>query len=73
MISSEQENSHLWLLQVYISRGRLDSFSLIADTAYISQSIVRICRALFELVLRKGWCALANQQIKPADQLARRD
>ncbi|KAH9288103.1 hypothetical protein KI387_032220, partial [Taxus chinensis] len=45
------------LIQVYISRASLESFSLIADANYISQSIGRIMRALFEICLRRGWCA----------------
>ena len=43
------------LLQVYISRARMEAFSLIADSSYISQNCSRICRALFELCLRRGW------------------
>ena len=49
------------LLQVYISRASMQSFSLIADSMYISQNASRICRALFELCLRRGWPSLAEQ------------
>jgi len=49
------------LLQVYISRANMQSFSLIADSMYISQNASRICRALFELCLRRGWPSLAEQ------------
>jgi len=49
------------LLQVYISRANMQSFSLIADSMYISQNVSRICRALFELCLRRGWPSLAEQ------------
>lgn len=48
------------LLQAYISRARVDSFSLTADLSYISQSAGRIFRALFELCLRRGWCSMAD-------------
>jgi len=48
------------LLQVYISRARMDAFSLVADSSYISQNCSRICRALFELCLRRGWPSLAE-------------
>ena len=48
------------LLQAYISRARVDSFSLTADLSYISQSAGRIFRALFELCLRRGWCSVAD-------------
>lgn len=47
------------LMQVYLSRGYLDAFSLVADSAYISTSLGRIMRALFEICLRRGWCTMA--------------
>ncbi|KAL4657484.1 activating signal cointegrator 1 complex subunit 3 [Arapaima gigas] len=43
------------LLQTYISRGEVDSFSLISDLSYIAQNAARIVRALFEIALRKRW------------------
>ncbi|KAK1394463.1 hypothetical protein POM88_013519 [Heracleum sosnowskyi] len=42
------------LIQLYISRGSIDSFSLISDPAYISASLGCIMRALFEICLRRG-------------------
>ncbi|KAK8934003.1 hypothetical protein KSP39_PZI015224 [Platanthera zijinensis] len=47
------------LIQVHISRGSMDSFSLISDAAYISASLGRIMRALFEICLRRGWSAMS--------------
>ncbi|XP_074846926.1 activating signal cointegrator 1 complex subunit 3 isoform X2 [Carettochelys insculpta] len=46
------------LLQTYISRGEIDSFSLISDSAYVAQNAARIIRALFEVALRKRWPAM---------------
>lgn len=46
------------LIQLYISRGSIDTFSLVSDAAYISASLARIMRALFEICLRKGWCEM---------------
>ncbi|QCE13990.1 P-loop containing nucleoside triphosphate hydrolase [Vigna unguiculata] len=46
------------LIQLYISRGSMDSFSLVSDAAYISASLARITRALFEICLRRGWCEM---------------
>lgn len=43
------------LLQTYISRGEVDSFSLISDLGYVAQNAARIIRALFEIALRKRW------------------
>jgi activating signal cointegrator complex subunit 3 len=51
------------LLQVYISRVRCEAFSLVADGSYISQNASRICRALFELCLRRGWPSLAETML----------
>lgn len=52
-----------WLnlsFQVYISHGSIESFSLISDAAYISASLARIMRALFEICLRRGWCEMTS-------------
>ncbi|XP_068188978.1 activating signal cointegrator 1 complex subunit 3 isoform X2 [Antennarius striatus] len=46
------------LLQTYISRGEVDSFSLISDLSYVAQNAARIVRALFEIALRKQWPAM---------------
>ncbi|KAG8123997.1 hypothetical protein E2320_019324, partial [Naja naja] len=46
------------LLQTYVSRGEMDSFSLISDSAYVAQNAARIVRALFEISLRKRWPAM---------------
>ncbi|XP_055829264.1 DExH-box ATP-dependent RNA helicase DExH14 [Solanum dulcamara] len=48
------------LIQLYISRGSIDTFSLISDAAYISASLARIMRALFEICLRRGWCEMSG-------------
>ncbi|XP_030474192.1 DExH-box ATP-dependent RNA helicase DExH14 [Syzygium oleosum] len=63
------------LIQLYISRGWIDTFSLVSDAAYISASLARIMRALFEICLRKGWsemslfmleyCKAVDRQIWP--------
>ncbi|KAA8541028.1 hypothetical protein F0562_024834 [Nyssa sinensis] len=48
------------LIQLYISRGSIDTFSLVSDAAYISASLARIMRALFEICLRRGWCEMTS-------------
>ncbi|KAK9846320.1 hypothetical protein WJX81_001437 [Elliptochloris bilobata] len=48
------------LLQAYISRARMESFSLTADMMYVSQNAPRICRALFEICLRRSWSTVAE-------------
>eukprot|EP00850_Spirogloea_muscicola_P016834 SM000140S00583 [mRNA] locus=s140:13532:28767:- [translate_table: standard] len=60
------------LIQVYISRGFLDGFSLIADSAYISASLGRIMRALFEICLRRGWSSMAAMLLEYCKAVDRR-
>lgn len=47
------------LLQAYISKLKLEGFTLMSDMVFISQSAGRIMRALFEIVVRRGWANLA--------------
>lgn len=43
------------LLQAYISRARIEDFTLASDTAYVAQNAARICRALFMVALNRRW------------------
>jgi activating signal cointegrator complex subunit 3 len=47
------------LLQAFVSRARVESFSLTADMMYVSQNAPRILRAVFEIALRRKWSTLA--------------
>jgi activating signal cointegrator complex subunit 3 len=49
------------LLQVYISREAVDSFSLTSDLAYVAKNAGRIIRGLFEIVLRRGWPVMSSR------------
>ncbi|VDN59866.1 unnamed protein product [Dracunculus medinensis] len=49
------------LLQAYISQLKLDGFALQCDMIFISQSAGRLFRALFEIVLFRGWAHLAQK------------
>ena len=74
-VSAGVENKHgkvNILLQTYIGRGRPDSFSLCADLNYISQNAGRIARALFEIVLRRGWSSMAVLALDVAKAIERR-
>ncbi|CBY00034.1 similar to activating signal cointegrator 1 complex subunit 3 [Plenodomus lingam JN3] len=44
-----------YLLQSYISRARLEDFTLVSDTNYITQNASRIARALFMIALNRRW------------------
>ncbi len=60
------------LLQTYISRGFVDSFSLVSDLAYVAQNSARIIRALFEITLRKGWPLMAAHLLMLSKMVDRR-
>lgn len=49
------------LLQAYISQLKLDGFALQADMVFVAQSAGRLFRALFEIVLWRGWAGLAQK------------
>lgn len=43
------------LLQAYISRARIEDFTLVSDSNYVAQNAARICRALFMIALNRRW------------------
>ena len=49
------------LLQAYISQLKLDGFALVSDMVYITQSAGRLIRAVFEIVLSRGWAQLTDK------------
>eukprot|EP00281_Chroomonas_sp_CCMP1168_P020883 CAMPEP_0206228716 /NCGR_PEP_ID=MMETSP0047_2-20121206/9314_1 /ASSEMBLY_ACC=CAM_ASM_000192 /TAXON_ID=195065 /ORGANISM="Chroomonas mesostigmatica_cf, Strain CCMP1168" /LENGTH=2146 /DNA_ID=CAMNT_0053651971 /DNA_START=50 /DNA_END=6487 /DNA_ORIENTATION=+ len=51
------------LLQSYISQLQLEGFALMADMTYITQSAGRLMRALYEIVLRRGWASLTMRTL----------
>ncbi|XP_076671425.1 activating signal cointegrator 1 complex subunit obelus [Andrena cerasifolii] len=57
------------LLQTYLSHGRVNSFSLISDQAYITQNVVRISRALFKIMLRKNNAIMSRRLLEMAKML----
>ncbi|VDN16818.1 unnamed protein product, partial [Dibothriocephalus latus] len=60
------------LLQAYISGLKLEGFSLVSDMVFIAQSAGRLMRALFEIVLHKGWAELADNALTLAKMIERR-
>jgi hypothetical protein len=49
-----------------------DGFALNADMVYITQSAARLMRALFEIVLKRGWGALALKLLNFCKMVDRR-
>uniref|UniRef100_A0A7E4UNZ2 U5 small nuclear ribonucleoprotein 200 kDa helicase n=1 Tax=Panagrellus redivivus TaxID=6233 RepID=A0A7E4UNZ2_PANRE len=47
------------LLQAYISQLKLEGFALQSDMVFVAQSAGRLFRAIFEIVLWRGWASLA--------------
>eukprot|EP00181_Compsopogon_caeruleus_P000342 CAMPEP_0184689050 /NCGR_PEP_ID=MMETSP0312-20130426/30434_1 /TAXON_ID=31354 /ORGANISM="Compsopogon coeruleus, Strain SAG 36.94" /LENGTH=2036 /DNA_ID=CAMNT_0027146347 /DNA_START=395 /DNA_END=6502 /DNA_ORIENTATION=- len=47
------------LLQTYISRARVQSFTLISDSNFVQQNASRMLQAVFEIALKKGWPSLS--------------
>lgn len=52
------------LFQAYISRAKVESYSLISDLNYISANVGRILRAFFEITLKKGWPQAAKKVLE---------
>lgn len=48
------------LFQAHLSRTFVQGFSLVADSNYVASNVGRICRALFEICLRRGWSSMAD-------------
>ena len=51
------------LLQAYISQLKLEGFALVSDMVYITQSAGRLMRAIYEIVLHRGWAQLADKAL----------
>lgn len=49
------------LLQTFLTRGRVSSFSLVSDLAFVTQNAVRIVRSLFDIMLRKNCPIMAGR------------
>ena len=60
------------LLQAYISQLKLEGFALMADMVYVTQSAGRLIRAIFEMVLSRGWAQLADKALSLSKMINRR-
>lgn len=60
------------LLQAYISQLKLEGFALMSDMIYVTQSAARLMRAIYEIVLFRGWAALADKCLSLCKMIDRR-
>ncbi|KAK6913571.1 DEAD/DEAH box helicase domain [Dillenia turbinata] len=60
------------LLQAYISQLKLEGLSLTSDMIFITQSAGRLMRALFEIVLKRGWAQLAEKALNLCKMVSKR-
>ncbi|XP_031639377.1 putative U5 small nuclear ribonucleoprotein 200 kDa helicase, partial [Contarinia nasturtii] len=60
------------LLQAYISQLKLEGFALMSDMVYVTQSACRLLRAIFEIVLHRGWAQLAEKTLTLCKMVDRR-
>ncbi|CAM9812570.1 unnamed protein product [Ectocarpus sp. 6 AP-2014] len=60
------------LLQAFISQLKLEGYALVSDMTYVQQSAARLCRALFEVALKRGWAALAEKTLDLCKMVERR-
>jgi activating signal cointegrator complex subunit 3 len=60
------------LLQAYISRHNIRSFTLISDTNYIASNAGRVARAMFEMCLKRGTVGAAVKLLRIAKSTDRK-
>nr|XP_022917935.1 putative U5 small nuclear ribonucleoprotein 200 kDa helicase isoform X2 [Onthophagus taurus] len=60
------------LLQAYISQLKLEGFALMSDMVYVTQSAARLMRAIFEIVLHRGWAQLTDKTLSLCKMIDKR-
>lgn len=60
------------LLQAYISQLKLEGFALMSDMVFVTQSASRLMRAIYEIVLFRGWAQLADKCLSLCKMIDRR-
>jgi len=74
---NEAHTKVLVLLECYLRKIPVKTFSLISDMAYVAQNVARLIRAMFEIALQKNfanlakialnWCKIVDKRLKPND------
>ena len=57
---NEAHTKVLVLLECYLRKIPVKTFSLISDMAYVAQNVARLIRAMFEIALQKNFANLAK-------------
>eukprot|EP00118_Oscarella_pearsei_P003355 m.13994 g.13994 ORF g.13994 m.13994 type:complete len:2136 (+) comp25397_c0_seq1:78-6485(+) len=60
------------LLQAYISQLKLEGYALVSDMVYVTQSAGRLLRALYEIVLHRGWAQLTEKTLSLCKMVTKR-
>ncbi|EPQ10851.1 U5 small nuclear ribonucleoprotein 200 kDa helicase [Myotis brandtii] len=60
------------LLQAFISQLKLEGSALMADMVYVTQSAGRLMRAIFEIVLNRGWAQLTDKTLNLCKMIDKR-
>ena len=60
------------LMQAYISQLKFEGLALFTDMVYVTQSAGRLMRALFEIVLSRGWANLAEKTLSVCKMVDKR-
>jgi activating signal cointegrator complex subunit 3 len=71
LITSATDKAFI-MMQAYISRAKVNSFTLISDVNYISANGGRIARALFEMCIKDGDAASATKLLRIAKSVDNR-
>jgi replicative superfamily II helicase len=74
---NEAHTKVLVLLECYLRKIPVKTFSLISDMAYVAQNVARLIRAMFEIALQKNfanlakialnWCKIIDKRLTPND------
>lgn len=74
---NEAHTKVLVLLECYLRKIPVKTFSLISDMAYVAQNVARLLRAMFEIAMMRNyanlakialnWCKIVDRRLRPTD------
>ena len=69
---NEAHTKVLCLIEAYLKKRPIKTFSLISDMAYVIQNSARLLRAMFEIAMQKNFSQLVKSCIKWCQQIDKR-